>query len=251
MKHTINRKQFFILLGASLFSVICIFPYVVTLQGDILQNAGIPLGTLFLAQFIQSAVLFSVTIFLGLLFTKKIDFELPLLEAILEKRDWKTILKGIFGKSVIWGIAAAVAIYLVDILFSAIGAGITTQENPAPVWQRLLASFYGGITEEILMRLFLMSFFIWIGMKLSRKNKPGKGVITVSIILAAVIFGLGHLPVTASLTTITPLVVVRAVLLNGIGGVIFGWLFWKNGLESAMLAHFTVDIFLLTLLPLL
>ncbi|TYR80512.1 CPBP family intramembrane metalloprotease [Priestia megaterium] len=30
--------------------------------------------------------------------------------------------------------------------------------------------------------------------------------------------------------------------LNGIAGVVFGWLFWKTGLEVAMIAHATVHI---------
>ena len=99
------------------------------------------------------------------------------------------------------------------------------------------------------MRLFLMTLFIWMGMKLTKQSQPLKPVIICSILLAAIIFGLGHLPITASLTKITPLIIARAVLLNGIGGVVFGWLYWKKGLEAAMVAHFTADIFLLTVLP--
>ena len=34
----------------------------------------------------------------------------------------------------------------------------------------------------------------------------------------------------------------RALLLNGIGGVTFGWLYWKQGLEAAMVAHFTANV---------
>jgi membrane protease YdiL (CAAX protease family) len=101
------------------------------------------------------------------------------------------------------------------------------------------------------MRLFLMTLFIWVGMKLFRHTQPSKVGIIISIFLAAIIFGLGHLPITASLTTITTIVVIRAIVLNGIGGIVFGWLYWKKGLESAMIAHFTTDVFLLTLIPLL
>jgi membrane protease YdiL (CAAX protease family) len=87
-------------------------------------------------------------------------------------------------------------------------------------------------------------------MKIFHRDKPTQTGIVISIFLAAIIFGLGHLPITASLVAITPLIVLRAIVLNGIGGIVFGWLFWKRGLESAMIAHFTADIFLLTLLPL-
>jgi membrane protease YdiL (CAAX protease family) len=52
------------------------------------------------------------------------------------------------------------------------------------------------------------------------------------------------------LTTITPLVVIRAILLNGVGGVIFGWLYRKKWLESAIIAHFSADIMIQIALPL-
>jgi membrane protease YdiL (CAAX protease family) len=252
MKDYINWKIFFILLSLASLSVICVFPYILTVQGELIRGIGQPVEIIFIAQFIQSLILFSIAIFLGLSFAKKINFRLPLIEAIVEKRNYDEILKDTLGKSILIGAATAVAIYTLDALFTIQGAAISTHQSYAPVWQKLLASFYGGITEEILMRLFLMTFFIWIGMKIFRQKQPTRTEIMISILLAAIIFGLGHLPITASLTALTPLIIARAVVLNGVGGIIFGWLlFWKKGLESAMIAHFTTDIFLLTLLPLL
>lgn len=251
MKNYINWKSFFILLGLSLISVICVFPYILSLQGEVIKKIGQPIELIFFAQLVQSLILFSVAIFFGLFFTKKINFSLPLIKAILEKRDYKKILKNILSKSIFIGAATAVIIYILDAIFTSFGATISTHQNYAPIWQKLLASVYGGTTEEILMRLFLMTFFIWLSMKIFKQNQPTKTGIIVSIFLAAIIFGLGHLPLTASLTTLNPLIISRAVVLNGVGGIVFGWLFWKKGLESAMIAHFTTDIFLLTILPLL
>jgi len=251
MKNIINWKTFFVLLGLAMISIICVFPYSLSVQWELLSKIGQPIKIIFIAQFVQSIILFSVVIFLGLLLAKKMNFKLPLLEAILEKNDYKTILKSILGRSILWGILVAVSIYVLDILFSIQGAVISTHQNYAPVWQKLLAAFYGGIAEEILMRLFLMLVFVWMGVKLFKQTEPSKIVIITSIFLAAVIFGLGHLPITASITTITPIVITRAIILNGIGGIVFGWLFWKKGLESAIIAHFTTDIFLLSLLPIL
>jgi len=39
-------------------------------------------------------------------------------------------------------------------------------------------------------------------------------------------------------------VISRAVVLNGLGGICFGWLYFTYGLESAMIAHFSADIIL-------
>jgi membrane protease YdiL (CAAX protease family) len=54
---------------------------------------------------------------------------------------------------------------------------------------------------------------------------------------------------TAQFMPITPIVVIRAIVLNGILGILYGWLYWHRGLESAMITHFSTDIMLHVLLP--
>lgn len=251
MRKYVNRKIYISLLVLGLISVVCVLPYIITVQGDVFAKIGAPVGVILTAQVIQSALMFAVLIFLGLFFTNRISFRLPVLEAVVEKQKYQPILKKIVSKSVVYGIGTAAAIYTTDSIFTGLGVSITTHARIAPAWQTLLAALYGGIAEEIVMRLFLMTFLIWAGMRMCREKIHIRIHIYISILLTAIIFGLGHLPITASLTAITPLVVTRAIVLNGIGGVVFGWLFWKEGLESAMIAHFTADIFLLTLFPLL
>jgi membrane protease YdiL (CAAX protease family) len=45
-------------------------------------------------------------------------------------------------------------------------------------------------------------------------------------------------------------VVARTVLLNGIAGLVFGWFYVRQGLESAMLSHFAADLVLHVAAPL-
>jgi membrane protease YdiL (CAAX protease family) len=73
----------------------------------------------------------------------------------------------------------------------------------------------------------------------------------LAIIIAAVIFGIGHLPAVMAITTLTPLVIARTIVLNAVGGIIFGWLYWKKGLESSMISHFSADLVLHVMLPLI
>ena len=121
--------------------------------------------------------------------------------------------------------------------------------QPGP-WQGLLASVYGAIGEEILLRLGLMTLLAWAGAQLTRTRPPGAGVLWAAGILAALLFGIAHLPVTALLVPLTPLVVARALVLNGVGGVLYGWLYWRRGLDAAMAAHFGTDLVLHILAPL-
>jgi hypothetical protein len=45
------------------------------------------------------------------------------------------------------------------------------------------------------------------------------------------------------------MVVTRALLLNGIPGVVCGYLYMRYGLEAAMLSHFSLDILLHLIAP--
>ena len=135
--------------------------------------------------------------------------------------------------------------------------GLAVPETSAiapPAWQGFLASFYGGVTEEILLRLFALSLFAWLGRFLNRTvdNRPGRAALWVANILAAVLFGLGHLPATAAAgLPLTGLVITRAIMLNGLAGLVFGWFYWTYGLESAMVSHFATDMVLHVIMPLL
>ena len=113
----------------------------------------------------------------------------------------------------------------------------------APLWKRLLACFYGGIDEEVLTRLFLLTLFAWLGLRVFQKQKARLSPATfwIANVLVAILFGLGHLPAASRVMQITPEVVVLALVLNGIAAVPFGYLYWKRGLEAAMIAHFCAD----------
>lgn len=99
---------------------------------------------------------------------------------------------------------------------------------------------YGGVIEEVIMRLFMMSLFAFIAWKLffRREANPPTGVIIVANILAALLFAAGHLPSTMQMFgEITPMILLRCFLLNGVGGVVFGYLYHKYGIQYSMMAH--------------
>ncbi|MDO9045046.1 MAG: CPBP family intramembrane metalloprotease [Methanobacteriaceae archaeon] len=251
-----NRKLFLILWMASIFGVIAILPYVFTLQGGIPENLPVSVYLLIAGQIIQNAIIFAITIFIGLKLAKKVGLGLPILESWLEGRKIKSNLKSILGISIGLGLLAGVLMVGLDLLFSTMGVTINVAQassiNP-PAWQGFLASFYGGINEEIMLRLFLMTLLVWIFYKIkqTKDGRPTKISIWLGIVLSAVIFGAGHLPALMSITTITPLLIIRTIALNALGGIIFGWLYWKKGLESAMISHFSADIVLHVIVPLL
>jgi membrane protease YdiL (CAAX protease family) len=252
MKKAVYWKMFFILLTLCTFGVIVIFPYILTVQKDLLKTLPVPLTVFFVLQLFQSIIIFSVAILIGLKLYKKIGLSTPVLEAVVTGKKLPSDLLSIIKTSALWGIFAGIAIGVLDYFFYLMGVTLLTKGlGNVPVWQRFLASFYGGINEEVLMRLFLMTLFIWIGIKITKRKNESVPVVWTAIIITSIIFGIGHLPITASFTDLSQLVIFRGILLNSIGGIIFGWLYWKKGLEAAVISHFSADIIIQVLIPLI
>jgi membrane protease YdiL (CAAX protease family) len=247
VKKLINWKLFFVLLAACVVSSMLVIPYSLAITSSETEISPIIL----LFSILQNGILFAPAVFFGLLLSKRIGLGLPLLQGVLEGKNQTKEIKSIMPPSICFGVLAGVFIILLSIPFNKLIPELSLAAVSEPVWAAFLASFYGGIAEEVLLRLFLVSLFIWITFKI-KKTKDGRPTdfgIWLSIILASVIFGLGHLPTTAQITALTGMVIIRAILLNGVGGIVFGWLYWKKGLESAIIAHFFADIVLHIMAP--
>jgi len=256
MKKTklINWKLFWILLLASIFANIAVLPYTLSLGSLLTTKLPFPLPVAILIQIIQTTIFFAVAIFIGLFLGKKVGLGVPIIEDWLKGESIKNRLKSILKLSSVLGVLVGILVFILDrFLFSIFVEPVTAFQATPPLWQRFFASFYGGIGEEIAMRLFLMTLLVWIFYKIKRTkdNTPTDLGVWLAIIIVSVVFGLGHLPMTSTFMRITPIVITRAIILNGICGIVFGWLYWKKGLESAMISHFSTDIILVVILPLL
>lgn len=109
----------------------------------------------------------------------------------------------------------------------------------------LASVLYGGVIEEVMLRLFVMSLLSFIIWKIfARKSeKAPTGAIIAANIIAAVLFAAGHLPATAAMFgALTPLLLVRCFLLNGCFGALFGELYRRHGIQYAMLSHALLHI---------
>jgi membrane protease YdiL (CAAX protease family) len=263
MKTIINWRVFFILWMASILSLIALLPYVMELQSSIVMTLELPmpLPALLALQVIQSSILFAIMIFAGMFFATRVGLGMPILDSATRGEPVADKVRAILPLSVTLGVIGALIILGLEIFFfqpamiKELGdsaAKLNLQTSQPAAWKGFLASFYGGIAEEIQLRLLVMSFFAWLGRFMSRtaEGKPTNPVFWIANLLAALLFGLGHLPAMSLLVPLTPLGIARTILLNGLVGIAFGWLYWKRGLEAAMISHFSADIILHVLLAL-
>jgi membrane protease YdiL (CAAX protease family) len=115
-----------------------------------------------------------------------------------------------------------------------------------PVWRPWALAFESSILEEVTFRLFIMSV---IGWSATRLVKSQGAAFVIALFTSATVFGLAHLPAWSALVHTTPALMLVVLLLNGVGGVLLGWIFWHWGLPYAILCHFAGDVVIQVLGP--
>ena len=168
---------------------------------------------------------------IGIVLSKKIG---------LWKDDIKPEKKAIVA-AVIVSIISGLSMILFDIFFFANYSQVIADSYLVkPTFPYILATVtYGAVIEEVMLRLFFMSLIAFILHKVFEKNKEKTSTraIVIANIIAAMLFAAGHLPATAAMMPLTPMIIFRCFLLNGGIGLLFGWLYRKHGIYYAMLAH--------------
>jgi membrane protease YdiL (CAAX protease family) len=186
---------------------------------------------IFLMSTIQPALFFGFVCFLSYKTIPKTD-----LEPFVVKDTFKQIIL----TSGISGALVGLIIYFLD---KSIFQNSLLSEAHPPRWVGALASIYGAVNEEVLMRLFLFTFVYFIFTKLFQITAHSRlWFLWVVNVIVAIFFGLGHLPAAFKLISPSAFEIFRILLLNGIPGMIFGWLYFSRGIWAAMVAHLTADL---------
>lgn len=206
-----------------------------------LREFPMPVPVIFVLGSIQNGLILAAAIVAGVALSKKVGLGAPELEA------WRAgALREGLGRrltvAAVIGLITGLVLIAVDalVLLPRAGADLAEWMAGIPLWKRLLAGlFYGGITEELLVRFFVVTVLVWALGKVWRTGdgRPAPGAVWTAILIATLLFALGHLPVASRLGELTPWLVARVLVLNGIAGVVYGWLYTRRGLEMAMVAH--------------
>ena len=204
----------------------------------------------FSAQEIKFLILINPTIFLliativGTIFYDKVGLSVPTISSILKLDEPKISFLEQIKYGVSLGLISGILLTVIGIIFksSIPQEFLQIADKFKPT---ILARFgYGGITEELLMRYGFMTLVIWVIFKITRKlNDP---TYWIGIVLAALLFAVGHFPVVFS-SVKNPTISLLTYVLTGntIGGVFFGWLYWKKGLEAAFIGHIFAHVAML------
>ena len=196
-----------------------------------LQDQNVSKQMIAISSAIQYGIAFGVILAsIGIVLSKKVNL-------------WKEfkIDKKAITATIVFSIIGALLLFPGDkLIFGSLNTWVREQYTVKPTINKMIGGLLvGGIIEEVMMRLFLMSLIVFIISKMFYKNKKEIPTIVFVIanILSSLLFAAGHLPSTATMTTLTSVIIIRCFLFNGGLGLAFGYLYRKYNIEYAMIAH--------------
>ncbi|HYI10488.1 MAG TPA: CPBP family intramembrane glutamic endopeptidase [Thermoanaerobaculia bacterium] len=196
----------------------------------------VPIWALSVASLVQSAVLLAITVWLGTALAAAVGLRAPVFEAISARRFHFALLREQLLPALVGGVFGG-ALLVVFATFPPPELKAAQNLVDVPLFVRVL---YGGVTEEILLRWGVMTLLLWLMWRFwaGRPAAPRTAHVWIAIVVSAVLFALGHLP-TASLLIqdLTRTVIIWIVVANTLFGLVAGYLYWRYGLEAAMMAH--------------
>ena len=206
------------------------------LKQQILSDVG-SMQAMMLIAAAQAAVFAFLSALIGLKLARKVNLKLNF-----------TFDKNAFLISILTGLVVAFIITGADrFIFAQYLPPQVTHYVFSPIYLTV-GILYGGIVEELLLRLLVMSLLVFLFWKIFAKSKDRNAipdwVYITAILIAATLFAAGHLPITAQTLGLSAPILIRCFVLNGIGGIGFGWLYWKKGLAYSMVAHAATHVFM-------
>lgn len=202
----------------------------------------IPERTAKIAIMVQANVFVIIAVIAGTLAAHATGFDAPVITAIVTGEAFVSTLGTIIVPALLGGVAASLVLSLYNMIqVNVIPQIYLADSTRMPVLTRL---FYGGVTEELLMRWGTMSIITWLLWRLSggSDSGPSGAAVCVAIVLSALVFGVSHLPAAVSSGIRQRPMLMLVVTGNALAATIFGWIFWQHGIESAIVAHFATHL---------
>lgn len=217
------------------------FPHTLELNPGILEQVDMAIPALAAVQVFQTSFILLVAGWAAFRTGETFGLDSPVVRSLVRRTKSHAFKSGKVLRAIGIGVGIGLLSKVLDLLaFSPLLPEAKKSVQPdVSLWKSLLATFQEGITDELLMRLLLMTFMVWLLRTFFFRSAgdPPKQLFHTAIVVSALLIAVGHLPTASSVWDLTPLVVIRVLLLSMIESVPYGFLFWRWGLEYAVIAH--------------
>jgi len=264
MKNTVNWKVFAILFILYFFSAALTMPYRIDIAFQVRPmefeiESLIHIYIAALSNPLPAGIMFFV-LSLGLWFSAQVGLETPLLNAWISREPSLKLFKDIFWSSFKIGLFLFFLCVILDGIMVSLGLihiipEIRASQSPefisfhlgtgvSQFWKIAYFTF-SSIDNEFSWRLFAMGFIVFLLQKICSylKTRQEFATILVGILMAAFCSTLFNLPKQKIFLVWTTMGIVRSFILLFGTETVFGFLYWRRGLESAILCNLFFSFF--------
>jgi membrane protease YdiL (CAAX protease family) len=238
-------RLFYVLTAMAALALVGSAPLFLRVLSSLPAHTRLPLPALVALQSLQVMALSALAAYAGVRFAPRTRLDAPWLRAFAERSVRPPGFAGMAIHGVALGSLAAVATVAALLALRSSVPEPLSRQAPLGFWAGVSSALYGGVVEEIMVRWGLLSALLALARKLGARDGfwPANAA-------AALVFGAAHLPVARAFgASLTAPVVTYVLAANAPAGLLFGWLFRRRGLESAMLAHGAANVWLHAALP--
>lgn len=190
---------------------------------------------------LQNGILLALAVWAGARLGPRVGLASPGLQALVTGKPALPYLRAALVAGLGAGALAGVALFAFTANAPAELAAAQARADIPLLWRVL----YGGITEELLLRRGMMTVLVWLGWRFVQRGAgtPDAKWFWSAILVSAILFGIGHLPALAAQAgAISASLAIYVVLANAVFGLVAGYLYWRFGLEAAMIAHASAHV---------
>jgi hypothetical protein len=190
------------------------------------------MNTIIFIAIIQLTIFTTLFAAVGSYLAPRIGFRAYLADVSINKKVFWMVLKRQFFYGASIGLAGAIVAYCIAPDFI-----VYLTSYP------FLSRMFGGLTEEVMIRWGIMTFLVWALWRIVQHGIgiPKKLLMYSGILLSQIMFAFGHMNALNNFGITNPLWSVCTIFMVSLP---WGWLFWKQGLESAFIAHASFHAFI-------
>lgn len=109
--------------------------------------------------------------------------------------------------------------------------------------QALSNIFYSGLGQEMLLRWGIMTTIVYVFS--SRGQDANRWTYLVGLVFTAILYGFAQFGSVSGAIDISPIIIIRLLLLNVLDGILYGWLYYKFHFEASVLTHMLTNMLII------
>ncbi len=189
-----------------------------------------------LLSLLNPLLLMIIAVLIGTALHDKVNLQIPSIKALLNIEKPSISFIDQLKSGIIFGVVSGILITAIAAFFQSFLPAEFIALGSKMQITTLARLLYGGITEELMMRYGFMTLVVWIVFKISKSLQNSTYIL--GILMSSLLFAIGHLPVVYSVVAEPSSMLISYIILgNASAGILFGWIYWKKGLEAAIIAH--------------